>query len=169
LGQGRSGLGRPEHVSTSGATTSSSWISKTGSSQWAWLTVVSWSGFTSVCMVHGGLRPLLPPPLFGSQVPSTPISAAAPPSPSPLHGHAPAGDEGLISVPRRLNVGVQGLYSFARSLGTRLWGLGHGLVSLAGLPQLRGSAMTTGSGVVAMVTLGVYSTLPPSIRATNTT
>jgi hypothetical protein len=108
------------------------WISKTGLSRWAWLTVVTRSRLTGVGTVHGGLRPLLPP-LFGSQALGAPSSAAAPPSPSLPHGRAPAGDEGLVPAQRRLNDDVQGLYGFARSLGTRRWGLGGRLESLVGL------------------------------------
>jgi hypothetical protein len=135
LDMGRSGPGRPRHVSAPGCAMSRRWISKMGLSRWAWLTVVTQSGFTGVGTVHVGLRPLLPPPLFGSQAPGAPSSAAAPPSPSLLHGHAPTGDKGLIPVPQRLNDDVQGLYGFTRSPGTRRWGLGGGLESLAGLSQ----------------------------------
>jgi hypothetical protein len=116
-----------------GCAMSHRWILKTCLSRWAWLTVVTRSGFMGVGTIHGGLHPLLPPPLFGSQVPGAPSSVAAPPSPSLLHGRAPAGNEGLVPTPRRLNDDVQGLFGFARSPGTRRWGLGGGLESPVGL------------------------------------
>jgi hypothetical protein len=139
-GLGRSGPGRARHVSSPDCATSRRWISKMGLSRWAWLTVVTRSGFTGaarsrVDRVHS------PPPLFGSHALGAPSSAAAPPSPSPLHGRASAGDERLIPTPRRLNNGVQGLYGFARTPGTRQWGPGGGLEFPVGLSTARCAAV----------------------------
>jgi hypothetical protein len=84
-------------------------------------------------VVHGGPRPPPLPPLLAHGTAGAPSSAAAPPSPSPLHGRASTGDESLVPAPRRLNDGAQGLYGFARTLGTQRWGLGGGLECLGGL------------------------------------
>jgi hypothetical protein len=138
---GQSGPGRPGHVSSPDCATSRRWISKTGLSRWAWLTVVTRSGFTGASTVQGGPRLLLPPPLFGSQARGAPSSAAAPPSPSPLHGRASVGDETLVPASRRLNDGVQGLYGFARTPRMRRWGPGGGLEFPVGLSTERCAAV----------------------------
>jgi hypothetical protein len=109
------------------------------------------NGLESVGLAHGGhtvrvhgcrhgprwTASIFPPPLFGSPALGAPSSAAAPPSPSLFHGRASIGDERLVPAPRRLNNGAQGLYSFARTPGTRRWGPGSGLEFPVGLSTAR--------------------------------
>jgi hypothetical protein len=129
MDMGRVGPGQARHVASSSAATSPPGLRNS----WARPMVDLNVRCRELNVVHGG--PLAPPhpPLLAHGTTGAPSSAAAPPSTSPLHGRASAGDESLVPVPRRLNDGAQGLYGFARTLGTRRWGPGGGLECLGGL------------------------------------